>query len=63
MHHTFVDQISRVFLMPVLMSSKQISGNSKSIGEGFSSASTKTVHFRIIAVLPGLSSQECTRHF
>lgn len=63
MHHTSVDQISQVFLMPVLMSLKQISGNSKSIGEGFSSASTKTVNFRIIAVLPGLSSHECTRHF
>lgn len=31
-----------------LMSSKQISRNSKSIGEGLSSASTKTVHFRVI---------------
>ena len=49
--------------MLVLMSSKKISGNSKSIGEGFSSASTKTVHFRVIVVLPGLSSQECSRHF
>ena len=46
-----------------LMSSKQISRNSKSIGEGLSSASTKTVHFRVIVVLPDLSSQECSRHF
>ena len=62
-HVLSVDQISQVFVMPALMSSKQISGNSKSIGEGLSSASTKTVHFRAIVVLPDLSSQECSTHF
>ena len=30
--------------------------------EGLSSASTKTVHFRVKAVLLDLSSQECIRH-
>jgi len=51
------------FCQASLMSLKQISGNSKSIGEGLSSASTKPVHIRVIVVLPDLSSQECSRHF